>query len=248
VTRTLGDNLENLTLTNSAVITGTGNTLSNVLVGNTAANTLSGMGGNDTFDGGAGNDALTSNSTSSADVYRFGIGYGTDTITDTGGVDRVELGAGITQSQLVFRRNGSNLELTITGRTDKLIVANWYTAAANRIEQFRLADGSVVPPGLIPATAQASDAMTVADVAVQSQTEASTWFQHWQQGSLDRWASHVPLAVSLLPAAHGSQPSLDQQVQALVSAMAAFNPPTGSSAPFQPQGELQHPQWAVAAM
>jgi Ca2+-binding RTX toxin-like protein len=252
VTRTLGDNLENLTLTNSAVIAGTGNTLSNVLVGNTAANTLSGMGGNDTFDGGAGNDALTSNSTSSADVYRFGIGYGTDTITDTGGVDRVELGAGITQSQLVFRRNGSNLELTITGRTDKLIVANWYTAAANRIEQFRLADGSVVSPGLIPATAQASAAAmaVVEEDEAGPQAIAEGWFQHWQHGWMDAWAvpggvAPVPPPAWVAPAGHIS---LDQQVQALVSAMATFGAPAGGAEPSLPVAHAQWPQWAVAVM
>lgn len=248
VTRPLGDNLENLTLTGSTSINGTGNALSNVLVGNTANNTLSGLAGNDTYDGGAGTDVLTDNSTTSAEVYRFGLGYGTDTITDSGGTDRVELGAGITQSQLVFARNGNNLELTISGQADKLIVANWYTATANRIEEFRLADGSVVSLGLIPATAQASIAAATAGMVAQDPPEGGAWFQHWQRGWLGGWASHVQSAAPILPAMHGLPPSLDQRVQALVSAMAAFDVPVGSSDPFLPMAERSHPQWAVAAM
>ena len=247
VTRTLGTNLENLTLTGSNAINATGNDVGNVLTGNAGNNTLSGLAGADTYDGGAGTDVLTDASTS-ADIYRFGIGYGTDTITDSGGTDRVELGAGIAQSQLVFTRNGNNLELTISGQADRLIVANWYTATANRIEEFRLADGSVVSQGLIPAVAQASIAVATADVAVQDTPEAGTWFQQWQHGWLGGWERREQTAMPMLPAMQGLPPSLDQQVQALVSAMAAFNVPTGSTDPFQPMAERPHPQWAVAAM
>ena len=58
VTRTLGANLENLTLTGSATIDGTGNAAANSLTGNSAANVLSGLEGNDTISGLAGNDFI----------------------------------------------------------------------------------------------------------------------------------------------------------------------------------------------
>ncbi|MEQ1844785.1 MAG: calcium-binding protein, partial [Nitrospira sp.] len=48
-TYTLGTNLENLTLTGSSPIDGTGNDLDNVLVGNSAVNVLTGGKGNDTY-------------------------------------------------------------------------------------------------------------------------------------------------------------------------------------------------------
>lgn len=81
---TLGTWLENLTLSETGAINGTGNGLDNVIAGNDGANSLSGLsgddslygwGGNDTLDGGKGHNAL------------YG-GTGNDTfIVDTG--DRV---------------------------------------------------------------------------------------------------------------------------------------------------------------
>ncbi len=49
VSYTLPSFVENLTLTGTAAVNGTGNSLNNVLVGNSAANTLSGGSGNDTL-------------------------------------------------------------------------------------------------------------------------------------------------------------------------------------------------------
>ncbi len=93
---TLGPNLENLTLTGSAVINGTGNTLANRLTGNTAANTLNGAGGADTMLGGAGDDLYISD--------------GSDTVTENAnqGTDTVQASANFTL--------GANIEhLTLTG-------------------------------------------------------------------------------------------------------------------------------------
>ncbi|WGV23911.1 calcium-binding protein [Halotia branconii] len=58
VTYTLGANLENLILTGSGAINGTGNSLNNNLTGNTRNNILNGGSGNDTIDGGAGSDTI----------------------------------------------------------------------------------------------------------------------------------------------------------------------------------------------
>lgn len=55
---TLGANLENLVLTTSADLSGTGNALNNVITGNSGANLLRGEGGNDRLNGGDGNDTL----------------------------------------------------------------------------------------------------------------------------------------------------------------------------------------------
>jgi Ca2+-binding RTX toxin-like protein len=53
---TLGANIENLTLTGTAAVNGTGNTLNNVIAGNSSDNVLDGGAGGDSLAGGAGND------------------------------------------------------------------------------------------------------------------------------------------------------------------------------------------------
>ena len=58
VSFTLPTDVENLTLTGVAAISGTGNALANTITGNSNNNVLSGVSGNDTLAGGAGDDTL----------------------------------------------------------------------------------------------------------------------------------------------------------------------------------------------
>jgi len=108
VTYTLGNNVENLTLTGTTAINGTGNALNNTIIGNSAINTLTGGAGDDYLDGGAGNDKLLGglgNDTyvvdSTSDVITENANEGTDTIRSS-----------------VTLTLGNNLEnLTLTGTT-----------------------------------------------------------------------------------------------------------------------------------
>jgi serralysin len=143
-TYTLGANLENLTLTGTSAINGTGNTLDNVLTGNSAANTLTGGAGNDTLDGGAGNDTLTGGTGN--DVYRFGPGAGQDTLIENdataGNSDRVDISSD--RLSLVFSYSGASLRLQIHGTGDALTVQSWQSGTANQTEVFRAQDGSTL--------------------------------------------------------------------------------------------------------
>lgn len=87
ISYTLGSNLENLYLVGTNTISGTGNTLNNIIVGNAANNALSGGSGNDTLDGGAGNDSLAGGVgddtyliESTADVISENASSGVDTV------------------------------------------------------------------------------------------------------------------------------------------------------------------------
>src|SRR5262249_24704751 len=106
ISYTLGPNLENVTLTGTTKINGTGNATDNVIIGNNGNNTLSGLGGVDTIDGGGGNDVIIGGSW--ADVLQGGSGSDTfvfanladslpstsDIITDfTHGADIIDLSA-----------------------------------------------------------------------------------------------------------------------------------------------------------
>jgi Ca2+-binding RTX toxin-like protein len=70
VSHTLDDHVENLLLTGTAALDGTGNALDNVLTGNAAANRLDGGDGADTLVGGAGDDTyVVRNATRFTDAY-----------------------------------------------------------------------------------------------------------------------------------------------------------------------------------
>jgi Ca2+-binding RTX toxin-like protein len=81
VSHGLGFGVENLTLTGTAAVNGTGNGLANAITGNGAANQLTGGGGNDTLSGGAGADTMTGNDGN--DVYV--IDNAGDKVTEVGG-------------------------------------------------------------------------------------------------------------------------------------------------------------------
>ena len=111
----LGANVENLTLTGSANINGTGNELANVITGNSGDNVITGGLGVDTLNGGGGNDTFKHVVGDGADVIDGGSG--SDTLDYAGTVSdlTVDLGtslvpdvASITSIENVTGGSGNN--------------------------------------------------------------------------------------------------------------------------------------------
>lgn len=160
----LDANVENLVLTGSKSLRGTGNALDNAITGNAGSNVLDGAGGNDvlvgqaggdTLIGGTGNDRLDGGGGadvlaggSGNDAYVMGRGHGADLVQEAdataGNKDVVEFLDGIATDQLWFRRSGSNLVVSVIGTGDQLTVQGWYAGSQYRVEEFRTADGSTL--------------------------------------------------------------------------------------------------------
>jgi Ca2+-binding RTX toxin-like protein len=130
VSYTLADNIENLTLTGTTTINGTGNALANVMTGNSSANILTGGAGNDTLDGGAGADTLIGGAGN--DIYV--VDDVADSVVELAaeGTDTVRSGV-----SYALAANVENLTLTGTAAIDGIgnLLANVLTGngAANTL-------------------------------------------------------------------------------------------------------------------
>lgn len=165
ISYTLGNDVENLTLTGTGAINGTGNTLNNTLTGNAAANALAGGAGNDTLAGGAGND-----------IYVLNRGDGSDTVQEndatTGNRDTAQFGSGITASQLWFRKVSNNLEVSIIGTADKITVQDWYLGSQYHVEQIKSGDGKLLQDTQVDKLVQAMAGFTPPAMGQTSLTAA----------------------------------------------------------------------------
>ncbi len=140
----LTDNVENLTLTGSGTIDGTGNGLGNILSGNGGNNVLDGAAGNDTLNGGGGNDSLVGGG--GGDVLAGG--NGDDILNGGDGADQLTGGTGA--DRFVFTQ--ANVHLTTLGGK----------ADIDRILDLNFAEGDVIDLSGIDAIAgtPANDAFT----------------------------------------------------------------------------------------
>lgn len=121
ITYTLGSNVENLTLTGTSAINGTGNSSANTMTGNSGNNTLDGGTGADTMIGGVGDDTYYVDD--AGDVVTEYSGEGTDTLyssIDYTFVDNIEnLFLGGSSNINVTGNSGNN---TITGNSGNNIL------------------------------------------------------------------------------------------------------------------------------
>lgn len=130
------------------VINGQGG--NDTLNGNEGNDTLNGGTDSDTLDGGVGNDTLRGGT--GADTYLFGVGSGQDLInnedSDALGVNRdaIQLGAGLTPTNVTLTRSSDDLIIRINGSDDQLTVQSYFQAdgtSSFTVENLRF-DGDTV--------------------------------------------------------------------------------------------------------
>ncbi len=118
VTYTLSANVENLALTGTANINGTGNALNNIVIGNSGSNVLSGLAGNDTLTGNVGNDTLDGGL--DADTMTGGQGNDTYVVDNVGDLvtEGLNEGTDLVQSNITYTLTNNVENLTLTGADD----------------------------------------------------------------------------------------------------------------------------------
>ncbi len=235
VSWTLGENIENLVLLDAA-IAGNGNALDNTITGNALANTLNGGAGDDFLDGrqgadmlrgGAGNDTYVVDST--GDVIMELPGEGTDTVQSA--ISCV-LGANLEDLSLVGSANinatGNNANNVLLGNAGANTLAG---GAGNDTYLYNRGGGADIWRETDSTPGNVDTARFGADIAhdqiwfrrIGADLEAQViggadkvLMKYWYAGN----ANHI----ERFEAGDG-RILLDGQIDALVSAMAAFAPP-----------------------
>jgi Ca2+-binding RTX toxin-like protein len=176
ITHTLSDNVENLILTGTTAINGTGNALHNLLVGNDGNNTLSGGAGNDTLDGGKGKDLLIGGD--GDDTYLLGRGSGQDTIDNNhgdGGHDVLHFKDAINPLDLWMSQDGGDLVINVVGTGDSARIVGWYGDAGHQLDHLELGDGTQIDAAGVQ---QVVDAMAHASASVPTNINNLAHDQH----------------------------------------------------------------------
>ncbi|MGZ8383992.1 MAG: calcium-binding protein, partial [Nitrospira sp.] len=216
ITWTLGPNLENLTLTGTTAINGTGNTLDNILTGNSGVNVLTGGAGNDTYIVGTG-DSVVENAGAGTDTVRSSITWtlganlenlmlmGNSAINGTGNASDNTL-AGNTAGNVLTGLGGNDTYLYSRGGGQDTVIDNAGTADS-------MLFGATINPVDLVLSRHANDLR----LAIHGSTDQVT-IQNWYGGATNQ--------TETIQAGNG-QTLLNTKVDQLIQAMATFSQQTG---------------------
>lgn len=236
VTHTLAVNVENLTLTGSALINGTGNGLNNILIGNSAVNTLTGGAGHDTYIVGVG-DTVVEASNAGTDTVQSAVTW--------------SLGANVENLALVgsaaVNGTGNSLANVLTGNVgnNSLVAGDANDTIAggqgndvlnggtgNDVFQFARGDGQDTVTdtsgssdrlnfgaGINPLDIMLSQSANDLRIALYGSTDQVT-IANWYGGATNQ--------IETVQAGNGQQ-LMSTQVNQLIQAMAGFTQQTGLS-------------------
>lgn len=216
ITWTLGANLENLTLTRTTAINGTGNTLNNVLIGNSGANVLTGGAGNDTYVVGTGDSVIEN------------VGAGTDTVQSS---ITWTLGANLENLTLIgtaaINGTGNASNNTLAGNSGNNVLTG---LGGNDLYQYSRGGGqdTIIDNSGTSDTMQFGVTINPLDLVISRQASDLRLTIHGStdQVTIQNWYSGVTNQAETIQAGNG-QTLLSTQVDQLIQAMAGFTQQSG---------------------
>ncbi len=125
-----------------------------VLNGDSGNNNIIGCIENDYIEGKKGNDWLDGKG--GADIYKYNLGDGYDTIVNSDAYDKLLFGEGITKKNLLFIKDGNDLVIKVNHCKGKITVKEAFLFSADHHGSIMFADGSKLTApeiaGMISAT------------------------------------------------------------------------------------------------
>ena len=110
------------------------------------------------------------------ETFQFARGMGQDTLinqTAPGDTDTLQFAAGINPLDLIFARNGNDLDLSLHGSTDQIDLQNWYAGGSNQVNVIQAGNGEQLVNTKVDQLIQA--------MASFSQQTGLTWDQGIEQ-------------------------------------------------------------------
>ncbi|HET7875522.1 MAG TPA: calcium-binding protein, partial [Methylomirabilota bacterium] len=221
-------NVENLTLTGTAAINGTGNALNNILRGNSAANVLAGGPGNDTYVVGAG-DTVVENPGEGVDTVQSSVSWtlaanvesltltGTAAINGTGNALNNSL-TGNTAANVLDGGPGNDTLIGGRGNDTYVFNAGWGQDTISENDSTAgSTDTMLFGAAVRPLDLVLSRAANNLAVTLHGGTDRAT-VQNWYSGSAYQ--------TEVIVASDGSR-LLSSQVDLLIQAMANFSASAG---------------------
>jgi hypothetical protein len=119
--------------------------------GTTGPDTIYGTSGNDVIDGRGGGDTV--HGAGGNDVYLFRQGYGVLQIDNVGGssspTGQLDFGTSLTEANLWFSQAGNDLDVTVLGGHDQVVVQGWFGANSSaQLAEFVSGDGLKLDSGV----------------------------------------------------------------------------------------------------
>ncbi len=238
ISYTLSSTVENLTLTGTANLNGTGSSGNNVMIGNSGNNTLIAGSGNDTVDGGDGNDSLLGGSGDDQLLGGLGndllnAGSGNDVLNSGDGTDTLDGGSG--DDQLLggagndALTGGSGAD-AFTGGTGNDTMTG---GSGNDLYNFSRGDGQDTISDSDPFPGNQDRALFGAtinplDLVISRQANNLRLAIHGSSDEItvQNWYTSSSNRIETIQAGNG-QTLLSTQVDQLIQAMAGFTQQTG---------------------
>ncbi len=106
----------------------------------------------------------------SGDQFTWGATSGPGSLRTTNGLDSLALSPGVSEDQLWFHQDGTNLDIGILGTNDQLAIQDWYTDPSHQLASISLSTGETLVTADVQKLVDAMASFAVPDASQAAYT------------------------------------------------------------------------------